>query len=104
MMATMVLQRVLMSAEDRPAAPPSLDAVAPLFLAAAARRSLDRARLVYESQMVRAKNWFWTIETKHHLLREVGARCPGYERSGWFDSTCLMCGGCKAGRWHEQSS
>ena len=68
------------------------------------RRSVDRARLVYESQMVRAKNWFWTIETKHHLLREVGARCPGYERSGWFDSTCLMCGGCKAGRLHEQSS
>ena len=38
------------------------------------------------------------------LLREAGARCPGYERSGWFDSTCQRCGGSKAGRWHEQAS
>ena len=37
------------------------------------------------------------------FLREVGARCPGYERSGWFNSTCKWCGGSKAGRWHDEA-
>jgi hypothetical protein len=37
------------------------------------------------------------------LLREAGVRCPGYERSGWFDSTCKRCGGSKAGRWHDDN-
>ena len=37
------------------------------------------------------------------LLEEAGACCPGYERSGWFDSTCKRCGGSKAGRWHDDS-
>ena len=37
------------------------------------------------------------------LLREAGARCPGYERSGWFNSTCKRCWGSKAGRWHDEA-
>jgi hypothetical protein len=37
------------------------------------------------------------------LLREAGARCPGYERSGWFNSTCKRCWGGKAGRWHDEA-
>jgi len=37
------------------------------------------------------------------LLEEAGACCPGYERSGWFDSTCKRCGGSKVGRWHDDT-
>ena len=36
------------------------------------------------------------------LLREAGARCRGYARSGWFNSTCKRCGGSKVGRWHDE--
>ena len=37
------------------------------------------------------------------FLLDAGARCPGYKKSGWFNSTCKRCGGEKAGRWHDKA-
>ena len=45
----------------------------------------------------------WGSTEMATLLREAGARCPGYERSGWFNSTCKRCWGSKAGRWHDEA-